>query len=295
MGKDGHLFYTDGGKMINTFQGKDKLSNQEMERFYNAVQNAKTFFEFTGAKFYMVGIPDKEQIYPDFYPESIMRYTNTSKSEDLIHYIQQKDSETIAYLKDSLLEAKQKEPEKLLYYKNFDSTHWNARGAFIGYQQIMNRLKKDFPQLKVLSEEDMLFSSKKSEGSSSLFSHVEALAKIYNFDDDIYYSRPKEGYKAVNLEEPAPEGIKDYFHFVNESMPDAPKLLVMCDSYVLSFLRYLLPESFSEVYFMNRVPGDKLAAFQEQVKVDIVLIEFVERAFDYDSYVVRMEQIQESN
>lgn len=295
MGKEEHLFYTNDGLMIQTFQQKDLFTEEQKERFYNALKDTNNFFESTGAKFYFMTIPDKEQIYPEYYPESIQRYQDITKLEQFADYVKSKNDIDIFHVKDALLQSK---GEDLLYYKNYDSTHWNMNGAFVGYQEIMKNLKKDFPQLKVFSKEDFNIVSEKSKGTLGHLSSIDSLCKLYHFDDTLYSYEFKEEKKAVDTMGTVPEGVElnsdvIYYHYINEANSNAPKLLIVGDSYIYSFMLPLLAESFSEVYFIGFVEeSEKIADFQKKVKADIVLYENVERAFNYEGNVGKLEKFK---
>lgn len=275
------MYYTSDGIGIDTYQGRNILSDAKLNELTHSYSNMQSFFLNSGADFYMMTIPDKEAIYPEYYPDNINKYSDKTRIDLLDEYMIDNSNVNVFNLKQALLDNKGSE---MLYFKNYDCTHWNMNGAFIGYTEIMNRIKQNYPELKVYEKDDFDINSVETKGSMVHLSTIKRINDSFHLKDrvDTYYL--KDGYRS-ELKNDIPEGITveandKFFHYVNTNNANKPKLFIVGDSYIYSFLLPLFSESFSEVYFSNFTSAQKIMDLQNAINADIVLYEFVERVFN---------------
>ena len=104
-----------------------------------------------GIKFYVLVIPKKESIYQDILKQSIGFKDEEDKIFEKYMSDIQKDTVgvNIIYPYDELKKASQKD---FVFFKN--SHHWTDWGAYIGYEELMEKIKKDFPDINVVSLDD---------------------------------------------------------------------------------------------------------------------------------------------
>jgi hypothetical protein len=74
-------------------------------------------------------------------------------------------------------------------------------------------------------------------------------------------------------------------HYVNKSIPDAPRLLICGDSYIYGFILPLIAESFSETLFISSGYTQQARVLTDVFMPDLVLYEIVERMFNHKSFV----------
>lgn len=285
MGKDKNLFYTTNGVDILNYQGKNKLSESSLNELSQGYSYMQKYFENTGASFYMMTIPNKEGVYPELYPKEVLQHSTKSRIDLLTEFIQRNTNINILNVKQALINSKGKD---MLYYKNYDCTHWNMNGAFVGYTEIMKEIMKKYPNLDLLKKDDFIVTSEKSKGSLQHLSNIQIINNAMKFDDDIYTYTLKLGYQA-RLSEKLPEGLEldandKCFYYINKNKSGMPKIIIVGDSYIYSFLLPIFAESFSELYFINFKSAQELMYLQDKVNADIVLYEFVERAFNDQIY-----------
>ena len=96
-------------------------------------------------------IPKKESIYQDILKQSIGFKDEEDKIFEKYMSDIQKDTVgvNIIYPYDELKKASQKD---FVFFKN--SHHWTDWGAYIGYEELMEKIKKDFPDINVVSLDD---------------------------------------------------------------------------------------------------------------------------------------------
>ncbi len=76
------------------------------------------------------------------------------------------------------------------YYASYDASHWNYYGAYIGYLSVMNNVKKDISDLKILSEDDFNISQIQVE--------KEYAGKTYN-DIDFSFAMKEESHASLDM------------------------------------------------------------------------------------------------
>ncbi len=140
MGKAENIFYTNNGYAPQVWSGTIHFSEEEKQAMTDAFLNFSDWLADQEAKLIVMGIPDKENIYPEVYPDSVKRYSEVTQFDDLLNYMREFEELNVLDIKSALLQAK--DEGKDLYYKAFDCTHWNFWGMYIGYCNLMERLQQ---------------------------------------------------------------------------------------------------------------------------------------------------------
>ncbi len=113
---------------------------------------------------------------------------------DYVHGLQRKNDLKIIYPYERMKEAAEK--GSVLYFKT--EHHWTDDGAFIGYQELMKVISKDFPDVKTLTINDYdIFYDKKVRGDflrdfnygqdCMRMGIMDSVCKIYHKYDYRYY------------------------------------------------------------------------------------------------------------
>lgn len=133
LGKENFLFYkteTDG-KPLYDYMGINLYSEEDLAKIAANLTQMRDYFASEGIEFYVTGIPNKEIVYERYMPDTIVRPSEISKSEQVANYIWDNTDLVYAYPKDALVEKSYEYP---VYYSS--DTHWNQIGAFIGFQEV---------------------------------------------------------------------------------------------------------------------------------------------------------------
>ena len=147
-GKNGWM-YTTRWSSVEMFQNKDLFSNNDLRKIQENLEILSVWAKKHGMKFYLFLVPDKERIYPEFYPDGFEKVNEISKIEQVEEFLKARSFVPVIYPETALMKQKK---NHILYYKT--GTHWNHRGAYVGYLELFKRLKKDFPNLKIMKESD---------------------------------------------------------------------------------------------------------------------------------------------
>ena len=151
-GKEDWMFYDaakiNNGNSLVGYYGEARLNEGELKQLEQSLQKEKSFFEQFGAKYLLLVVPDKENIYSELMPDNMQRarVSDMALSDVAIHYLAQNTDIDVLTLKADLLSAKEKSPYPLYYPKD---THWNGIGAYIGFEALVKNLhqKIDIPEL----------------------------------------------------------------------------------------------------------------------------------------------------
>lgn len=133
LGKENFLFYkteTDG-KPLYDYMGINLYSEEDLAKIATNLTQMRDYFASEGIEFYITGIPNKEIVYERYMPDTIVRPSEISKSEQVANYIWDNTDLVYAYPKNALIETSYEYP---VYFSS--DTHWNQIGAFVGFQEV---------------------------------------------------------------------------------------------------------------------------------------------------------------
>jgi len=151
LGPNGDLNYATD-EMIVDYAHLNLRSEEEVAEIGESYQVVSDWLEERGIQFYYVQCWDKHSIYPEQFMNSVNQIGDVSKTDQVIQYLRDNTTVNAISLKEVLLESK----DEYEVYSNWgDPTHWTERGAFIGYQFIMNQINEcNEDKFRVLQEDD---------------------------------------------------------------------------------------------------------------------------------------------
>lgn len=259
IGQEGWLFYTAENSIAN-YQNKKLFSDAELDKILHNIKKKKEILSERGIKFYIMIAPDKNRIYGEKYMPYINKLNVYGRAEQLVNYLRQNGVDII-YPIERLLANK----DKGNVYLKFD-THWNYYGAFIGYDELMERIirdnanirKLDISQFDVIEEEeqygDLLFMLNMSVSELKGIP-LKTLALKKKDRDEFYYIKDEsQNYRSTNLQ----------------------RVYVLRDSFGTAMIPYI-SETFSSVKY--KLSNDFNSSFDDIIDYnpDIVIQEVVER------------------
>ena len=105
------------------------------------------FFEEKNIKLYILLTPDLEAVTDELSP---YRLKNAKRREaEFIQKLKINSAAPMVYPYEAILEEAKTNPVTFR-----SDIHWTENSAFIGYKELMKVIVKDFPQVKILSEND---------------------------------------------------------------------------------------------------------------------------------------------
>lgn len=141
-GLDGWYFFDNFG-LIEDFFGYTPLSKDELDAWIEQIQARRDWLEGRGIRYLHVIAPNKQSMYPQYVMENGLQLKGETRFEQLQNHLPPSLSENMVNL-HSALGARLSEGQ--LYFKN--DSHWNKRGAYFAYLEIIKRFSRWFPDEK---------------------------------------------------------------------------------------------------------------------------------------------------
>ena len=277
LGRFGNLNYATEA-MIKDYAHLNLRTDADVAKIGSSYQKISDWLENKGVQFYYVQCWDKHSIYPEQFMASVNQIGDISKTDQVINYLRENTTVDVISPKEVLIESK-KDYE---VYSNWgDPTHWSERGAYIGYKYIMQEINKknDF-KFDVLEEDD--YNITISDRGLTLNGFIHKVDMLETFS--IKEPKAKKVDKSV-----MGEFCEDRRHnvWINSEVNNDTKLLLICDSYINSFIIEDIVESFSEVWLIWGDYTVDMETIVEMYKPDILVYECAERV-DRSSAVVAL-------
>lgn len=267
IGPHGDINYADV-YMLEDYAHMNLRTEEEVAQIGQSYQTVSDWFEDRGIPFYYVQCYDKHSIYPEQFTDTVKQVGDISKTDQVIEYLQKQTTVNTISLKAPLLAAK----ESYEVYSNWgDPTHWTPRGAFIGYQYIMEHVNADREEpLRVLQEADYEIATYNAGITLNKVVHEDDFIESFTIRDP----RAQKVDKSV-----MGKWAEDIRHsaWKNPEAGSDAKLLLMCDSYINSYIVADLAESFSEVWLVWGDHTGDLPELTEVYQPDVVIYECAER------------------
>jgi hypothetical protein len=266
-GRDGWLFYADDGAMAD-YAAAPPFTGAELEQWRHTLQDTSDWLRAQGIAYVFVIAPDKHVIYREYMPETIRR-SAISRIDELVSHLREHSTVRVVDLRPPLLAAKARER---LYHRT--DTHWNDRGAFVGYQSIIDALTEDFPALQHRSRSAFEPRVVRSPGLD--LAGMLGLTEVLSEEDLLLVPR----HPTARILEPLhPNRRLTHGRIVTDAPNRGPRAVVFMDSFGPALVPFL-SEDFSRVVYLWQDNIDPQVVQQERPQV--VIQEWVGRALSTD-------------
>lgn len=143
LGRHGWLFYT-VDPVGNDYRTVRPYTEEELDHWRRLLEHRRDWLARRGIEYVLVIAPDKQTIYPEMLPAALRaRGRGPSRLDQLIAYLENHSTFRLLDVRETLRRAKDWGP---LYVRT--DTHWNDRGAYVAYHEIVESLRGRFPDLK---------------------------------------------------------------------------------------------------------------------------------------------------
>lgn len=250
IGDDGWLFY-DG--TLPDYQGTRETTDRTLDNVAFNLSLIQGYVQSTGAEFRFTLVPNKNTVYGQYMPS---RYGTSEEEHDAIRlksFLEQRNVNYVDLM--SVMGEAAASGEDQLYYAT--DTHWNAKGALLGYRGLISTLSgtyDDYAGLEWASAEHM-------GDLESMLYPVGARA-----EEDAVLS-PEPAYSFVEGEDVEDASLATVSN-------GSGRLLMFRDSFANALIPYLAPQ-FEEARFTKMTPYDLTAV--ASYKPDVVIWERAER------------------
>ena len=264
-GREGWLFYNKEGS-VQSYQNADLFERFERQIIRKNMVSRSDWLKSLGSSFFVLMIPAKNRVYGEFYPPGIHAIGPEGRAEQMAQNLQANTTVPIVFALSDLMEAK-KRGEPYLYFQQ--DTHWTDRGAFIGYQALMVRIRQEFPEIRELQPSDFQWKIQPELGGD-----LTHLARLQSFP---WISNAR--YTTLERSQPfsyhnVPTRVGEEIHTVCPGRPF--KVWVFMDSFGYA-LHPFLSSTFGEVVYVR---SHIFNAFQKELiayRPNLVIHEVAER------------------
>jgi hypothetical protein len=256
-GRDGWFFYAGDG-------GSDDLASavpfkaDELELWRSTLQHTSDWMHARGIAYLFVLAPDKHAIYPEQLPLSVRRVGAETRTDALVRYLRDHSTVPVLDLRPALMAAKSQER---LYHRT--DTHWNDRGAFVGYTEIVRAMA---PQLGPPAARAAFDAPVVRTAGLDLAGMLGLTAEISEEDLPLVPRAPR---RARVVEPPAPDARLMEARLVTEQADvSRPRAVIFRDSFGSALIPFL-SEHFSRALYLwqYNVDPDVVQAEHPQVVI----------------------------
>jgi alginate O-acetyltransferase complex protein AlgJ len=263
-GEDDWLFYaTDFA--VEDYVHANPFTSDDLANWRAAVVDAAKWLRVRRMPYLIFVAPDKHVLYPEEMPRTIVPINDLSRTDQWYTALQ--DTGLTIDVRPALFSAKARER---LYQRT--DTHWNDRGAFVAYQQIIGAVRARVPGVPPAWTRDDFDAATRETEAGDLAGMIGLKDVLREEDLALVPKRPR---RAIVIE---PHGAKptDEEGYLVTEIPGSslPRALVFRDSFV-SQLAPFLSEHFSRVVYAWQNDFD--AALVEREHPDVVIQEIVGR------------------
>lgn len=277
-GKEGHV-------MTNW----DLVTYQHLDADHNYVTNMaeylksfRDFCENEECQFLFFLCPNKETIYPEFFPDGYNVKDQPSRSDLLIDELTEKEVPFI-YPRELFIELKNKEQ---LYNEKYDAGHWNDRGCYYGNREIIRYLNTQFPNVGLLSEEEFdLVEITKKYLINSYFEINERIP-AYMLKETAW-TEQQDVFDHILLTVPT----REHQYYKTMSNTTMPRILIFCDSFFGDAAKFYANHS-SELMLMHHMNMDNAEYYITLFQPDIVIVEVAERGLQESTSGIDDERVK---
>jgi len=256
-GGDGFLLNTNS-HALEDVRGTAPLSAELLQTWVDALEDRRRWCEARGIHYAVVWAPSGTQIYPEAIPSRLYPLAGPTRLDQLCAALREQAPELDWLdLREPLLAERARNPDEPLYRKL--DPHWNARGALVAYEAILDDLQHSFPSLQPRPPSD--FTLREGGLETSDWGHRLYLEDLLS--EPRLLCQPRFATRARVTSKQS-----EVLEVSELSDPSLPSAIVFHDSYG-GPLRPLLREHFRRVEFHWRT--DFVASLVERAQPELVL------------------------
>jgi alginate O-acetyltransferase complex protein AlgJ len=263
-GKNGWLFYAEDGG-LDDYINEQPLPPGQVENWRRTIVGARDWCRAHGIAYVFTIPPDKHVIYPENFDDAIRQISPVSRTDQV--FTATFDTGVVVDIREPLLAAKLK--DRLFHVTD---THWNERGAFVAYQQIIEAVRRQVPAVPPARDRSMFSASSRTLDGRDLAAII-GLKRVLQEED--LRLLPKQPRRYTVVEPAGAYATSGDGRIVTEIPGSAlPRAVVFRDSFT-SALAPFLSEHFSRVVYLWQNDFDADAVLKEHA--DVVIQEIVGR------------------
>jgi hypothetical protein len=268
-GRDGWFFYADD-EGVEDYTNAHLMTEDAIATWRQQIVITRNWCRAHHLAYVFTIAPDKHVLYPEKMPDEVQPLQPTSRTDQVLNAVS--DTGVAVDLRPALFDAKRRER----IYQRTD-THWNERGAFAAYQQILQAVRAQQPRVPPAWPRAE-FSPAANEVHGMDLAGMIGLTRVLR-EEDLRLA-PLRRRQAVVVEPAGETADAEVGRLVTE-IPGSnlPRAVIIRDSF-MSAIAPFLSEHFSRAVYLWRNDFDP--ATIEDEHPDVVIQEIVGRhLYDY--------------
>lgn len=264
IGPDGWLFFADDGG-LEDFTNEAPLTESEIQNWRDVVVRAQRWCRAHGIAYAFTVLPDKGSIYPELFPQTARRVSRLSRIDQITTAIT--DTGAAIDVRQALMDEKR----KVRVFQKTD-THWNQRGAYIGYRTVIDALRLQLPSIPPPKPETEFDAVERPIPGMDLAAMMGLKRVLWEQDLRLVPKAPRQ----YVVREPKGNIVEAGEARIVTEIPGStlPRAVIFRDSFTSAMAPYL-SEHFSRVVYLWR--NDFSTEEVEKEHPDVVLQEIVGR------------------
>ena len=259
IGEQGHEYFDIGGILISKYQGKPFIPEENLTGLASGLNEMNEYLDEKDIPMIVMFCTDKETIYPEYYPKTIIRGPEPTQIDIITEYLQDNTDIDVFNIKQCLLDEKE---NYLLYNKAIDDvSHYNEIGAFFAYQELMRHINIYLPEIQPFVIDDFDISYNENGSPFTSLKHGESYEILDNDTEGLGPHNPNMWRNT----------------FIENKDEDLPTILIFGDSCISPGFMDALPEHFSKTGLVHYEYIDHFVEFVDYYNPDIVVFESAER------------------
>jgi len=272
VGKEGWQFYT-AHQMIDHYTGLRQFTPEQLHDWQVLLEKRRDWLARRGIAYLFVVTPDKHTIYPEYLPDWLVKArAGQTKLDQFVAYMREHSTVPVLDQRQVVLDAKDVCPT---FFKT--DVHWNFFGAFVAYQELMQTLAKQRPDLDKPLPFSAFTLTNRIQPEMAVGGDLAKILGLRMTESNSYCLFPKPGLPKFTRKIGPPDRPKE------PKFTDNPQargqLIIFQDSFAMNWIEFL-GYHFNHVTYLWQYELNP--AYIEQHKPDIVVNEMNERFFNVE-------------
>lgn len=274
IGTNDWYFFT-GDAAMKDYLGGRRISPRKLKSIYYLLQDRKHWLNSIGAEYIFLPVPNKEMIYDEYLPAHIRQHKGVTIYQQILRYLREKDRfHDYIDVEQVMLNKK----EEMQLFLRTDS-HWNHDGAFLTYQEIIDKTVQWYPDIHPLNKSTDRKMVYDFSGDLSFLMNLQGLITEDAPDvvvDSECRSREMKRMEAL-LELPEYHDLEPHRLPIQGGCSEQKyKAVVLHDSFG-RFLRPYLSQQFETITYINHLGFEDAKTIIENERPDVVIDQRVAR------------------
>ena len=263
-GQEGWLYYADDAG-LDDYTNETPLPPGEIENWRQTIIRARDWCRAHGIAYVFTIPPDKPVIYPEYFDDTVLQLSPVSRADQV--FTATLDTGVVIDVRQAMLAGKSHDR---LFQKT--DTHWNERGAFLAYQQIIDAVHRQLPAVPPAPDRSAFNATTRMLSGQDL---AALMGLKWVMSEEELRLVPKKPHAYVVVEPPGEYATAGLGRIVTE-IPGStlPRAVIFRDSFT-SLLAPYLSEHFSRAVYLWQNNFDADDVLKEHA--DVVIEEIVGR------------------